>query len=237
MKKLFVAALLLFSLLFSLPAAAAEDAFTQLTHNGQACLVVGTIDRKDRTGMLIAPAAFIKSSADLAQGSYEQIEPETIIVKEISYSNTAEEPKRGDSVLLSLVRDSGDRYLIQWGAYRVDSTDPAALAIPAEEGEGLTDAAHLAALQYFVNQGGAVTEFTFDGAAGLVTATAADGSEIQVYSGSPFTVEEEPAVPESTAAQPTPEEEGADMVTAALVACAAVAAFLYVKNRVNKQPF
>ena len=42
MKKLFVAALLLFSLLFSLPAAAAEDAFTQLTHNGHA----------DRTGRL-----------------------------------------------------------------------------------------------------------------------------------------------------------------------------------------
>lgn len=157
---------LLGSLALALPAQAA-DALYRFTHNGQDLLAVGTVTSVGEGSITFSISEILKSSSSIGGGSSPLPSSEVRREIKVERGEALRDLQPGDAAILSLKKKMWGSFVLDNGAYRLDST---ALPVQASTLAG-EENAETAAVTFFVNSRGVFCEFAFEGDDGRVALT------------------------------------------------------------------
>lgn len=145
----------------------AADQLYRFMHNDHDALIIGEITQIDETGIKIRAVKGITSAKDLNENHPKKqlklSEAKTIPPFDyMGFHNENGEPHVGDYVLVSLEKVGND-FKVAWGAYKVNSLDYKNLSVVLPENAEVWSKMEAVAVETFVNSGGRITEFAFDG--------------------------------------------------------------------------
>lgn len=171
MKILIKILLILTMILFSASKAYAGDLTWRLIHNDQDALIIGKVTSYSNNTMQVDVVKTIVSSA--GKTDHKQISPNTVRINDVRgyayfYDDKGKpllSPKKGDCILASIDK-TFNGFRIANGFYKVDKTYYKSLTVLAnritiEENDYIDS--DIAAINAFVNSGGKVNDFYYDG--------------------------------------------------------------------------
>ncbi len=163
----------------------AADALYRLMHNDHDALIIGKIIKVEGNIITVHVIKTITSAKDLhADAPKKQLIIKLANITGVTgyafyYKNIEIPmiiPQAGDYVLASITRKNYV-FSVAWGLYKVDRTDFRTLSILYPDSASLYAKMDAAAIKAFINSGGKLTEFAFDGNTGKVISQA-DGRVI-----------------------------------------------------------
>ncbi len=155
----------------------AADALYRFMHNDHDALVIGQVTKVSGDKITVKVVKSIISAKDLNAGApKKQLSLKTVTISGVTgyafyyndKGNPVLAPKIGDCVLASLIK-SKQTFKIAWGLYKVDKTDYKTLSVLYKADSRPYVKMCAAAVKAFVNSGGKLTKFSFNGDTGRVT--------------------------------------------------------------------